>query len=343
MELESTFKPLVSVIIPVYNVKNYLNQCLTSVLAQTYQNLEIILVDDGSTDGSREICDAYAFRDRRIMVLHQDNAGVSAARNRALDRCHGEYLTFVDADDYIEKDLVEVLLHNLLAFKADVVSCYSNRIYLLGDVPIDEFPYHDRIVYENKEELLSDLFRDKLPVEVWGKLFKRTVFRQQRFNTNFKCAEDVLLWENLSKNIHKAVFLHLRKYKYVIHGGSLFFFKDFKEAAFDDVRVMKKISRDLQNSGGKLQQIGDMRYYDSLIILLKRLQKCGVTAKYAAQARICQKEIKDNVFRLLRNPVINWRKKVSAVFISLNLRAYYFLIDTYSICNRWFYMLVHHN
>ena len=128
MELESTSKPLVSVIIPVYNVKNYLNQCLTSVLAQTYQNLEIILVDDGSTDGSREICDAYAFRDRRIMVLHQDNAGVSAARNWALDRCQGEYLTFVDADDYIEKDLVEVLLHNLLVLKADVVSCYSNRI-----------------------------------------------------------------------------------------------------------------------------------------------------------------------------------------------------------------------
>ena len=339
MELESTSKPLVSVIIPVYNVKNYLNQCLTSVLAQTYQNLEIILVDDGSTDGSREICDAYAFRDRRIMVLHQDNAGVSAARNWALDRCQGEYLTFVDADDYIEKDLVEVLLHNLLVLKADVVSCYSNRIYLLGDVPIGEFPYHDRIVYENKEELLSDLFRDKLPVEVWGKLFRRAVFRQQRFNTNFKCAEDVLLWENLSKNIHKAVFLHLRKYKYVIHGGSLFFFKDFNEAAFDDVRVMKKISRDLQNSGGKLQQIGDMRYYYSLIILLKRLQKCGVTAKYAAQARICQKEIKDNFFKLLRNPFVNWRKKLSAIFISINLTAFYFFRNAYSAGCHWLHAL----
>lgn len=98
-------KPLISVIVPVYNVEKFLSRCLNSILAQTYNNLEVILVDDGSTDNSGKICDDYALKDKRIRVIHKQNGGVSSARNMALSVAKGEYIGFVDSDDYIENDM----------------------------------------------------------------------------------------------------------------------------------------------------------------------------------------------------------------------------------------------
>ena len=107
-------KPLISVIVPVYNVEEYLPKCLESIINQTYKNLEIILVDDGSTDNSGIICEDYAEKDKRIKVVHQTNLGISAARNAGLDLCSGDYITFVDSDDYIECDEIEVLVDQIV-------------------------------------------------------------------------------------------------------------------------------------------------------------------------------------------------------------------------------------
>lgn len=100
---------LISIIVPVYNVEKYLKECIDSVISQTYKNLEIILVDDGSTDKSGEICDEYSKKDSRIKVIHKENGGLSDARNVALDIAKGEYIGFVDSDDYVEKDMFETL------------------------------------------------------------------------------------------------------------------------------------------------------------------------------------------------------------------------------------------
>ena len=102
--------PLVSVIVPVYRVENYLRTCIDSILAQTYSDLEVILVDDGSPDGCPAICDEYAKQDARVRVIHQKNAGLSAARNAGLDLCQGEYITFIDSDDFVHPRFVELLL-----------------------------------------------------------------------------------------------------------------------------------------------------------------------------------------------------------------------------------------
>lgn len=115
--------PLISVIIPVYNVEQYLRRCLDSVVAQTYQNLEIICVDDGSVDHSGKICDQYAARDARIKVIHQENQGLSAARNRGLDAAEGEYIAFVDSDDYILEDMYKKMLDKLLDYNVDLCVC----------------------------------------------------------------------------------------------------------------------------------------------------------------------------------------------------------------------------
>ena len=121
-------KPLVSIIVPVYQVVDYVGVCVESLLRQTYKNLEILLVDDGSTDGSGEICDEYANRDNRIRVIHQENQGLSAARNTGLDQALGEYVAFVDSDDAVLPDFIETLYDLADRYQADIVACAYERV-----------------------------------------------------------------------------------------------------------------------------------------------------------------------------------------------------------------------
>ena len=118
-------REFISVIVPVYNVEYYLKQCLDSIVNQTYRNLEIILVDDGSTDSSGDICDEYAQIDARIKVIHKENGGVSSARNAALDLCTpgGDLVAFVDSDDWLELNMYETLLEQIYLYNADIASC----------------------------------------------------------------------------------------------------------------------------------------------------------------------------------------------------------------------------
>ena len=120
-------QPLISIIVPVYQVKDYVGECVESLMAQTYMNLEILLVDDGSTDGSGVICDEYANRDDRIRVIHQENRGLSAARNVGLDQAGGEYVAFVDSDDAVLPDFIEVLYELAERYQADIAACAYER------------------------------------------------------------------------------------------------------------------------------------------------------------------------------------------------------------------------
>ena len=123
MTEEGQTLPVVSIIVPVYNVKSYVGECVESLCRQTYTNLEILLVDDGSTDGSGEVCDEYAGRDERIRVIHQANRGLSGARNMGLDDARGEYIAFVDSDDLVSTNYVETLYELLMKDEADIAAC----------------------------------------------------------------------------------------------------------------------------------------------------------------------------------------------------------------------------
>lgn len=170
---------LVSIIIPVYNVENYLPQCLDSVLAQTYNNLEILLVDDGSTDQSGSICDNYAQKDPRIIVFHTRNKGLSAARNFALSHCHGDYIQFIDSDDWMEKDSIETMVNAVASHHASMAVCgyYNER----KKMPSNE----NRIRYETiffGDEILQTYLSDfGIGNIVWNKLYKADLFEEIRF------------------------------------------------------------------------------------------------------------------------------------------------------------------
>ena len=165
-------RDLISVVIPVYNVERYLQRCLNSVVSQTYKNLEIILVDDGSTDLSGKICDEWASKDNRIVVIHKTNGGLSSARNTGLDVAKGRYIAFVDSDDYVEKDYVKTLVKVLEEEKVDVAVCgfwylYKNHLEQKG--------YSGTCILMSQIDYLQFFLTDWTCGLIWNKIFKRKV------------------------------------------------------------------------------------------------------------------------------------------------------------------------
>lgn len=172
---------LISVIIPVYNVKEYLKKSVESVLKQTYRNLEIILVDDGSTDGSADMCDAYAQRDERVIVIHKENQGAASARNAGLDIAKGKYIGFVDSDDYADKTMFEELYSLLKETAADISCCINKRIYR---EKWDNEPSEENVVLEGRDILTSFVdpaYRPHILKAVWDKLYAREIIGNIRF------------------------------------------------------------------------------------------------------------------------------------------------------------------
>lgn len=174
-------QPLVSVIVPIYKVEPYLRRCLDSIVNQTYTNLEIILIDDGSPDACPQICDEYAARDNRIVVIHKENGGLSDARNAGLDICKGEYISFIDSDDWVDEKYIEMLLDLAVKENADiaVASCqYVSDNPLQGKKMFSSA--FGKISYEN---ILIEIFGKQNPsfVAAWGKIFRRSLIRQFKF------------------------------------------------------------------------------------------------------------------------------------------------------------------
>lgn len=209
--------PLISIIVPVYNVKNYLEKCLQSICGQTYKNLEIILIDDGSSDGSGELCDLFAQRDGRIRVIHQTNAGQSAARNRGLAIAQGELLGFVDSDDWIEPDMYEFLYRLLKENEADISICSHCRDKDGGSVV--KYASGKQFVFTRDEGIRALAVDKHIRNYVWDKLYKRCLFSDIAFPLN-RIFEDIAISYQVFYKAENIVMRDLPKYHYVIREGS---------------------------------------------------------------------------------------------------------------------------
>ena len=165
-------KKLITVVVPVYNTGELLRECVDSILAQTYKNLEIILVDDGSTDSSGEICDQYSLKDSRISVYHQKNSGQASARNYALSIARGEYIGFVDSDDYIAPNMYETMVDSLERNDADIVVC--GRLMVRGEVATVAQMFHmdKETVFENSEAVERFFTYKRVDSSPTDKLYK---------------------------------------------------------------------------------------------------------------------------------------------------------------------------
>lgn len=210
----------ISVIIPVYNAEPFLPACLDSVLAQTYRELEILLIDDGSTDGSGAICDRYAAMDPRIRVIHQPNGGVSNARNRGLELATGELISFVDSDDAMEPDMYELLTGLMQEHGADVSHCGYKRFDKQGEL-VREVNGTHRLMIQTGEEAIACMLRGAFFSNgLWNKLFRSSIVRDLRFREDLKNNEDVLFNVHAFSRAKTAVFQDEGKYHYYDHPTS---------------------------------------------------------------------------------------------------------------------------
>lgn len=183
-------QPKISIIIPVYNVEPYLRRCLDSVIGQTYKNLEIILVDDGSTDGSGAVCDAYAARDVRVRVIHTENRGAFAARNRALDMANGNYIGFVDADDWLDTNMYQTLMSLALEHSADIAQCE-----MINEGPVLQIRTQNigRDVFLTGDAVTGAMFREEISHGLINKIFHKKCFEGFRFDERYYHLDAVLL------------------------------------------------------------------------------------------------------------------------------------------------------
>ena len=211
-------KEKISIIVPVYNVEAYLERCVESILKQTYTNLEILLVNDGSTDKSGELCDKLALRDHRIRVIHKENGGLSDARNRGIDEASSNLIGFIDSDDYIDEDMYETLYRQMVASKADLSMCGHYDVYhQIPEKQVAEIKTWELM----PEEAIKMVMEAKiLSVTAVNKLYKKALFEQLRFRIG-KIAEDAFIMVDLIHQCSKIVATNEKKYYYVHRENSI--------------------------------------------------------------------------------------------------------------------------
>lgn len=236
-------KELISVIIPVYNVKKYLKKCLESVVSQTYSNLEIILVDDGSTDGSEKICDEYAIQYNNVSVIHKKNGGLSSARNAGINVAKGKYIGFIDSDDFVDKRMYEILYKNLIKEQADISICniYKFRDYNEVDNTIEKEKIETFEGIDIQKSLQNNYF---VMVVAWNKLYKKELFKKTRY-PNGKIIEDAAIIHYLLDDSKKIVVSNLELYYYYQRDDSIMHNSNEKlldelDALYDRIKFYEK-------------------------------------------------------------------------------------------------------
>ena len=248
----------ISIIVPVYNVENYLVKCVESIQNQSFTEIEIILIDDGSSDQSGQICDRLALQDPRIMVIHQSNQGVSAARNSGIDVATGKYLAFIDADDYIEPQMLEKLYIIAEKYSADVVACgaflydYQTRKFLPGLTA--------KGVY-NHRKLMESVFLLPNPLGgcVWNKLYRRDTLGDVRYPIGVSMAEDRIFLYRFYLKAKRGYKIPNPYYHVVERPDSATRSRDFKgsRTMLESSRYMMTVAK---KQGKKMERIAAIKY-----------------------------------------------------------------------------------
>lgn len=257
----------ISIIVPVYNVEKYLNKCVDSIIKQTFTNWELILVDDGSTDNSGLLCDKFVKKDKRIRVIHKKNGGLSEARNYGIDMSKGNFLIFVDSDDYIDKNMCSILLKKLKENNADIVSCNFYKVFDNKILLNSMFVKGEKIFL--KDEILREYFLNLFPdiFATWNKIYKKELFvnNEIRFPIG-RLHEDIATTYKLYYYANKIVVINKPLYYYVQRKSSIMNNISNKNI-IDSIKVLKDFKKFINRIDRKeyksLLQITSIKMYIS--------------------------------------------------------------------------------
>ena len=259
---------LITIIIPIYKVEKYLKRCINSIINQTYKNLEIILVDDGSPDNCGKICDEYEKKDKRIKVIHKENGGLSDARNIGINKARGNLISFVDSDDYIENDCIEILYRNMKNNDCDISICSYQSFY-------DEIKLkHEKekiIILNNEEALENLLYQKNTTTSAWAKLYKADLFKNIRYPKG-KICEDLDTTYKLFEKSKKIVISSLEKYYYFQREDSIINSK-FSKKRMDAIDYTKDILKLIRNKYPNILQSAYNRLFMEAIFIIIQIPK----------------------------------------------------------------------
>lgn len=323
-------EPLISVIVPVYWVENYLKKCVDSILTQTYTNLELILVDDGSPDQSGAICDAYAQKDKRVRVIHKENGGLSSARNAGLDAARGDFVAFVDSDDWIVPDTYEAMV--AAAEKYQVCLVCAGRYDVVGSIQeIGLCPEQEEVI--SGQELAGRIFRwDHMDSAAVDKLYGRELFEGIRYPVGM-LSEDVPVTWRIAVRAGKAALIPKPVYCYFHRPNSITTTVSVSEKTFHNVQHIEKIYAEIRET---LPELEPDAHYFRVMALVYVLQTLALTdaegwKKYADQRRELERDLQKEIAYFLHCPLFSLRDRVQNLLIAYGL---------YRIPRKLFHMVV---
>ena len=296
---------LISIIVPVYNAEKYLNKCIKSIINQTYKKLEIILIDDGSTDNSGKIIDKWQKEDSRIIVIHKENEGFSEARNIGIIKSKGKYLSFIDNDDYIEVDFIESLYKSIIQNDSQIAA----GGYIYETYTKQEIRYAREIYIENAEETLKRMFTTKdISICIWDKLYKRELFDNIKFpigkiHTDFKVLYQLVSKSNKISHINKA------GYHYIQRGGSIM----HSDIAFEQLTdiIEEELIQDVKNKYPDILAEAECFW----IIALNNYVVISFKRKMYEEHKLLKEKLRQYIPRILKNSKINLGIKLKSILI----------------------------
>ena len=325
-------KDLISVIVPVYKVEKYLNRCVDSIINQTYKNLEIILVDDGSPDNCGKICDDYAKLDKRIKVIHKKNGGLSDARNAGLSVAKGKYIGFVDSDDYISENMYEILYKELVKNKADISIC--KYIYFKNKIP--EFTTDYEITsYTNKEAILEliKIKQRKIQDYAWNKLYKRKLFKKIRYPKNF-VFEDIGTTYLLFYEAKKIINIDCILYAYYDNSNSITSNKNPKNIS-DIIEMTTQRSKFLlKNFNEYKDSIILNRNINILCALLRGTHYNDKEFFFSKKIQRVRELLKNSDKKLMKSKLIPLRYRIQYKLLCFNKNLFYIANKIYDFIKR---------
>ena len=321
--------PLISVIVPVYKVEAYLGRCVDSLLTQTYENLEIILVDDGSPDNSGKLCDDYAARAPRIRVIHKENGGLSSARNAGIDAARGEYLGFVDSDDWLDEHTYEWLMDMALTENVKLV-CAGRYDFSswTGEKTVGLCPKKREII--SGEELARRIFRwDNVDSAAGDKLYHRSLFRDLRYPLGV-VSEDIPVTYRTALAAGRVGMLDRPVYYYFHRDGSITT-AGFTPRAFQPSGHTEKILEYIRREHPSLEAYATAFHVNHLgyVCMIMELAGKDVLRQYAAEYRQKRKQLRAFLPYILKSPLL--KKKDRLTWITICIGCYGTLRKVYHI------------
>lgn len=314
--------PTISVIIPVYNVEKYLRKCLDSVLGQTFEDIEVLLVDDCSTDGSREICREYAKKDSRVRCLFQEaNSGPGRTRNIGIEQAQGRYIMFTDGDDYIDTGMVGQLYQNIESSGADVASCGIYNVFRQRKVP--QYDKIEKFLCPTEEAFGLLLLGEKIPGSPCTKLYRAKIFEDLRFPEGI-LYEDVKFHTELMQKI-KNIYVDTTPLYYYIHRSNSITTQRFDSRAMMFIYAYEDALRVVKKKYPSAVPQAEFKLTWAYFSIMDRMLT-QEDYREIPEFKKVKTYLKRNTFRILKSPYFNRARKIGAFALFLNIRLYRALI-----------------